>query len=316
MWVRIAVERHRWSECRWNLAAYWPCRLSLSPFGLHVESKLSPHPILEEALELSLLVKKREPATCCRPRLSLYNLLMTEEKKAEDHPSEESSNDGILVEQIGVWRYSRMKETVKEALRPQRQWQEILTVFNIYTRLLREIYSISPGLLFLYLCSKVWEGIQSSVLAYLSGRLLWLVSLPHIPGSFRRSLLFRKIEMGITEGKMNKAAISMAIVARLSCVVFVTVLQMWRCVRTFSAVAAGWYDNTWIVLKLFQISVHVCWNTITRCSCVVCSPLSHFIFCRSNTHNANSTSEPRSSYCCRYDTLLLLSLFYGRSHPK
>jgi hypothetical protein len=94
---------------------------------------------------------------------------------ATEKPSshEKSAVDELVSTQIGVWEFSTLKEIGWNPLVP---WVELKSAFALFRRLAFEIYAIAPGLLSLYVISKIWNGIESALLMHLSSRLLQIVS--------------------------------------------------------------------------------------------------------------------------------------------
>jgi hypothetical protein len=138
--------------------------------------------------------------------------------------SSESSSDKTIVHEkvIGVWQFSTLKEI---AWNPLVTWTELTSAFYLFRRLALEIYALAPGLLSLYIFSKIWYGIESAILLHLSSHLLQIVSLAAFQS--QRMLIRQQIEVGLREGHVDPYAISMAIGTRLSCVVFVSLLRWW-----------------------------------------------------------------------------------------
>jgi len=79
----------------------------------------------------------------------------------------------VSAEQIGVWEFLTVKQPRWNLLG---QWSELKSIIFPYRRLAFEIYTLSPGLLFLYILSKIWIGIEQALSLYLSSRVLQVVS--------------------------------------------------------------------------------------------------------------------------------------------
>ncbi|KAF9458571.1 hypothetical protein BDZ94DRAFT_83031 [Collybia nuda] len=120
--------------------------------------------------------------------------------------AKDNIDDLISTTQLGVWEVLTLKGT---PLRLRQLRDEFVTGSVQFYELWCEMYRLSPGMLILFTLSKTWSGIEAAVLMHLSSRLL------HI------------IEIGLIRGEVDAHAISMAIVARLSCVVLVAILQWW-----------------------------------------------------------------------------------------
>ncbi|RDB22903.1 Lipid A export ATP-binding/permease protein MsbA [Hypsizygus marmoreus] len=115
-------------------------------------------------------------------------------------------DDSVLSTQVGIWQFW----TVRHArFDPRRQWDELVSGLQLFQRLATEIFSICPGMLIMFILSKIWRGVETAVLMHLSSRLL------------------RIIEIGLLEGHADAYAIYMAMASRLSCVIFVAILKWW-----------------------------------------------------------------------------------------
>lgn len=95
----------------------------------------------------------------------------TEDKKED---ADASVADSAVSSQYGIWEFWSVKQT---RFNPQRRWLELKSGLELFRRLAREIYSISPGLLVIFISSKLWRGIETAVLMHLSSRLLQIVCL-------------------------------------------------------------------------------------------------------------------------------------------
>lgn len=81
----------------------------------------------------------------------------------------------IVSTQLGIWQFSTLKDS---EWNPKIPILEITSTLTLFRRLTLEIYSLSPGLLILYVLSKIWSGIEFALLLHLSSRLLQIVSRP------------------------------------------------------------------------------------------------------------------------------------------
>ncbi|KAG6826168.1 hypothetical protein H0H92_000907 [Tricholoma furcatifolium] len=123
-----------------------------------------------------------------------------------DSTPQRRPSTSIVTEQIGVWRFSTTKQH-KYDLR--RTWNEAIAGLALFRRLALEVSAISHMMLFFFVLSKLWEGIESALLMHLSSHLL------------------RILEVGLLRGNHDTFAISMAIISRLSCSALVSGLNWW-----------------------------------------------------------------------------------------
>ncbi|PBK72127.1 P-loop containing nucleoside triphosphate hydrolase protein [Armillaria solidipes] len=77
----------------------------------------------------------------------------------------------------------------------------------LFRRLAIDVYTLEPTLSILFILEKIWSGIESAVLLYLSSRLL------------------RIIEVGLISGTLDSVAILSAVAIRLCCVVLAAFLS-------------------------------------------------------------------------------------------
>ncbi|RDB22977.1 Lipid A export ATP-binding/permease protein MsbA [Hypsizygus marmoreus] len=121
-------------------------------------------------------------------------------------PNPTGDSDEFLTTQIGIWQFWTARGSPFDL---RRKIMELVSGLQLFRRLVAEIFSISPGMLILFILSKIWSGVETAVLMQLSTRLLQI------------------IESGLVEGRVDDRAIYMAILSRLSCVVFVAIMQWW-----------------------------------------------------------------------------------------
>ncbi|KAF7359053.1 ABC transporter ATP-binding protein [Mycena sanguinolenta] len=110
--------------------------------------------------------------------------------------------------QLGVYR------VVTEVLPPlslREQWKKASRVFPTFLRLVKDVYSLSPWLFFLWILAQIWDSsIEPTLSLHLSSRVLNI------------------IETGLKSGSPDGAAISRAVALRMLCVVFSAVIDQWK----------------------------------------------------------------------------------------
>ncbi|KAJ7215585.1 hypothetical protein GGX14DRAFT_443140 [Mycena pura] len=107
--------------------------------------------------------------------------------------------------QLGVWRVLLPREPASKYKRLRSamdKWSAVALAYPLVLRFLLEIYSLDPRMFILIIVLKLWDGMESVFLLYVSSRLLQI------------------IEVGIREGRPDVNAITQAIIARLICVTF------------------------------------------------------------------------------------------------
>jgi len=125
----------------------------------------------------------------------------------KDHNEKSDSNDtSISAIQLGVWRVLLQEESSWDI---RKHWRDLSSTLPLSRRLATEIFYLDPWLFIFFVVSKVWTGIESALLLYLSSRLLTI------------------IEISITRGQPDATAIFSAVAARLICVVVVAVMEWW-----------------------------------------------------------------------------------------
>jgi hypothetical protein len=75
--------------------------------------------------------------------------------------------------QLGVWRVLIAKS---EALKTQLPWKDSFFVFRYLLVFITEIYTLAPSLVVFFILTKVWSGIQPSLILRTSNHLLTVVS--------------------------------------------------------------------------------------------------------------------------------------------
>jgi hypothetical protein len=92
--------------------------------------------------------------------------------------SEKNTLDETVSSQIGVWEFTSLKDVGWSLKLPL---ADLKSGFVLFRRLALEIYFLAPGLLSLYILSKIWDGIEDALLLHLSSRLLQIVRRPTCP---------------------------------------------------------------------------------------------------------------------------------------
>jgi hypothetical protein len=90
------------------------------------------------------------------------------EKTQVDSVKETSHSYTAL--QLGVWRVLVAKSVVKLPGKDSLSTLPLILVFAA------EVYTLAPGLVILFILTKVWSGIQSSLILRTSSHLLTVVS--------------------------------------------------------------------------------------------------------------------------------------------
>jgi hypothetical protein len=84
----------------------------------------------------------------------------------------EDLDDLVSSLQLGVWQVLTVKGVPFD---PKRWREEFVAGFSHFLRLVSEMYRLSPGMLVLFMLSKMWGGVEAAVLMHLSSRLLRIV---------------------------------------------------------------------------------------------------------------------------------------------
>ncbi|KAJ6540799.1 P-loop containing nucleoside triphosphate hydrolase protein [Mycena vulgaris] len=116
------------------------------------------------------------------------------------HPSTVGDADAYTSLDLGVWRVLLAQETVSRGFgATMDKWNSVRAAYPLVLRFLKELYHLNPYLIVVFVFLKLWGGMESVLMLYVSGRLLQI------------------IEMGLVEGRPDVNAITQAIVARLIC---------------------------------------------------------------------------------------------------
>ncbi|KAJ7222997.1 hypothetical protein B0H12DRAFT_292569 [Mycena haematopus] len=134
----------------------------------------------------------------------------TNEKDASPPPVDES--DAFTTLNLGVWRVLMPQEVVAGGVfsTAKQKWNSIVLAYPVVQKFFYQIYQLSPQLFVLLILLKLWEGAESVLMLYVTGRLL------------------RIIEVGLTEGRPDVSAITQALIARLLCVTVTAVVDWAR----------------------------------------------------------------------------------------
>ncbi|SJL01053.1 uncharacterized protein ARMOST_04369 [Armillaria ostoyae] len=106
--------------------------------------------------------------------------------------------------ELGVWKVALLNDMHWDY---KRKWNNLLMALPLFRRLAIDVYTLEPTLSILFILEKIWSGIESAVLLYLSSRLL------------------RIIEAGLISGTVDSVAILSAVAIRLCCVVLAAFLS-------------------------------------------------------------------------------------------
>ncbi|KAJ7041945.1 P-loop containing nucleoside triphosphate hydrolase protein [Mycena alexandri] len=110
--------------------------------------------------------------------------------------------------QLGVYR---VVTEIPAPFSPHAQWKRAKMMFPTMTRLVKDVYGISPWMFFFCLVAELWcKSIEPSLSLYLSSRILMI------------------IEDGLKTGSPDGAAISRAVGLRMICLIFTTVVERER----------------------------------------------------------------------------------------
>ena len=83
--------------------------------------------------------------------------------------------------QFGVWRVLLLKEPASKykGLRSAMdKWSAVAPAYPLVLLFLLEIYSLGPWMFILIIVLKLWDGMESVILLYVSSKLLQIVSTP------------------------------------------------------------------------------------------------------------------------------------------
>ncbi|KAF8886866.1 P-loop containing nucleoside triphosphate hydrolase protein [Gymnopilus junonius] len=104
---------------------------------------------------------------------------------------------------LGVWNLKIAEETVFGL---RKQWKDIKTALPLFRRLANDIFNVAPTLFIIFVLCQIWQGIEDSILLHFSNELL------------------RSIEEGLVRGMPDQRQIISAVLARLACTAFVSIL--------------------------------------------------------------------------------------------
>jgi hypothetical protein len=86
------------------------------------------------------------------------------------------------VSQLGVWRVLIAKSITKV---PGQYWKDSLYSLPLLRLFVTDIYQLAPDLFCLFIFTRLWSGIKTSILLVASNRLLAIVSGHSATHSFR-----------------------------------------------------------------------------------------------------------------------------------
>lgn len=79
---------------------------------------------------------------------------------------------------LGVWRVLLHKDVVSKTYGiSMEKWNMAVLAYPLLLRFLREVYDLNPLLVALVVLLKLWEGVESVLMLYVSSRLLQIVIL-------------------------------------------------------------------------------------------------------------------------------------------
>ncbi|KAK0463142.1 uncharacterized protein EV420DRAFT_1732696 [Desarmillaria tabescens] len=106
--------------------------------------------------------------------------------------------------ELGVWKVVLLNNARWDY---RSRWNNLLLAFPLFRRLAIDVYTLDPTLSILFILEKIWSGVESAILLYLSSRLL------------------RITEVGLISGTLDSFAILGAVAMRLCCVVLAAILS-------------------------------------------------------------------------------------------
>lgn len=89
---------------------------------------------------------------------------------------EKVSPPPLFTLQLGVWQVSMMAEKPWDV---KKHAKEVLAALPLCRRLANEMYQLHPVLFTLFILAKLWTGIESALLLYLSSQILTIVRAVH-----------------------------------------------------------------------------------------------------------------------------------------
>ncbi len=132
--------------------------------------------------------------------------------------------------ELGVWKVALLNDTHWDY---KRKWNNLLMALPLFRRLAIDVYTLEPTLSILFILEKIWSGIESAVLLYLSSRLLRIVCIL-LYSELCVAHIDYQIEAGLISGTVDSVAILSAVAIRLCCVVLAAFLSWARYVSRCS----------------------------------------------------------------------------------
>jgi hypothetical protein len=93
--------------------------------------------------------------------------------KRDHNEKPDSTEANLSTIQLGVWGVLLQQESPLDF---RKEWSDLFSTLPLIRRVVTEIYILDPSLFIFFIISKVWAGIESALLLYLSSRLLTIVS--------------------------------------------------------------------------------------------------------------------------------------------
>lgn len=93
---------------------------------------------------------------------------------SETKPPPPVDDSDLLTLQLGV--YSVTLKTQKSKWNPKRRIQDTFSGLPVLKRFALEIYNLEPVLFAMFVLAKIWSGVESAILLYLSSQILTIVS--------------------------------------------------------------------------------------------------------------------------------------------
>jgi hypothetical protein len=98
-----------------------------------------------------------------------------EELQKEPLAQSDAANTYISLD-LGVWRVLLPKDALSPGFRSSKEkWNTIAAASPLLLRFVREIYALNPYLVTLVVLLKLWGGVESVLMLYVSSRLLQIV---------------------------------------------------------------------------------------------------------------------------------------------
>ncbi|KAJ6630319.1 P-loop containing nucleoside triphosphate hydrolase protein [Mycena sp. CBHHK59/15] len=109
--------------------------------------------------------------------------------------------------QLGVYR---VVTEILPPISPIEHWRKAKRLFPTLARLTRDVYSVGPGVFFLFIITEVWIScLEPTLTLHLSSRILSV------------------IEAGLRKGSPDGFAIFLAVALRMTCLIFTTAIRWW-----------------------------------------------------------------------------------------